>query len=220
MKKPERRLKPMKSRKTNNACVKRTSDLLKDVSRSNAHGQISVGDFVELMGDRSFALAILIFSLPNSLPIPGIPGLSTITGVPIIFIALQVVAGRHSIWLPKRIAGKHFHRQKMNKAIRKTLPAVMWLEKFLHPRLSIFCRQAADRTIGVIIVVMALILALPLPGGNFPPGLSISLMAMATLEDDGAFAVFSVLFALANLCLMYYLLAIAGGNLMDWLDGY
>src|SRR5687768_2949363 len=94
------------SRKTRDR--KRTSDLLRDIADQPDHGTISVGRFVELLGDRSFALCILIFSLPNSLPVPGIPGFSTITGVPILLIALQIVFGRKAIWLPPKIAAKSF----------------------------------------------------------------------------------------------------------------
>jgi hypothetical protein len=61
---------------------KRTSDLLKEIRDLPDQGMVTIGTFVDMLGDRSFSLCILIFSLPNSLPVPGIPGFSTITGCP------------------------------------------------------------------------------------------------------------------------------------------
>ena len=49
----------------------RTSDVLAQIADSCGDGQISMRDFTTMMGNRTFALVILVFSLPNSLPVPG-----------------------------------------------------------------------------------------------------------------------------------------------------
>jgi len=194
----------------------KASDLLAQIANSAEGETISIGEFVSLLGERSFALAILIFSLPNSLPVPGIPGFSTITGLPILFIALQLVAGKHKIWLPKSVSEKTFSNAFLKKVVTKAMPVVQWLERFLHPRFGFVCGPIGERVIGLLIATMAFILVLPIVGGNFLPGASISLLALALLESDGIFACFSMAFCLLSLWFMYSIVVWALKLLIAW----
>lgn len=198
---------------------KRTSDLLQEIADRQGDGSITIGQFVEMLGDRSFALTILIFSLPNSLPVPGIPGFSTLTGLPILIIALQIVFGRASIWLPKQVAEKQFSQAVVTKIVLKALPVIRWLERFIKPRLTPLCESLGERFIGLLIVLMALILVLPIVGGNFLPGFSISLMALALLENDGMFAILSIFVCLSSLYVMYEIIRFVVSAAIHWLMG-
>lgn len=186
------------------ANVKKTSEILQEIIDSSKQGgTISIGEFVGYLGDKAFFLAILIFSLPNSLPVPGIPGFSTITGLPITFIALQIVLGRQTIWLPKKAAAKSFSREGLGRLLSKALPAVVWLEKYLRPRWLWMSGPLGERLLAVLIVVCSLIIALPIPGGNFLPGLAMSLIALGLLERDGILLAASATFAIASIIFMY-----------------
>ncbi len=187
----------------------KTSIILQGVIDSaEKGGTISIGEFMTHLGDRAFYMAILIFSLPNSLPVPGIPGFSTITGLPISFIALQLVLGRHTIWLPKKVAEKRFSRQGLAKLLSKALPAVIWLERFLKPRWRWVNSPLSDRLIALLVVVLSLIIALPIPGANFLPGLSMSLIALGMLEKDGIFLLVAIALALAAITFMYQVIVL------------
>lgn len=181
----------------------RTSAILAGIIARPGDGSISVERFTSMLGERAFALAILIFALPNSLPIPGIPGVSTVTGLPITFFALQMILGRDTIWLPKKIAQKEFSEAGLKKILAKTLPAVRWLEKYLRPRMHWLCGAWAERALGLGFAILSLIIALPIPGGNFLPGLSMSIIALALLERDGLIALGGVVFATCSVFFMY-----------------
>lgn len=185
--------------------MKRASDLLKSIADAPSQNQLTVGDFVAMLGDRSFALVILIFSLPNAVPLPGIPGFSTVTGLPILLLALQIMYGRHSIWLPRRIAEKHFPQVFLSKVIMKALPVIKGIEKFIRPRFSFICESKGERVIGLFIALMALILTLPIYGANFLPGLCISLFALALLESDGILAIIGSVLCIISFYLVYEL---------------
>ncbi len=182
--------------------MKRPSELLKNIMQTPERDNITIGNFVELLGNRSFALIILILAMPNVLPI-GIPGFSTMTGVPILCMALQMVWGRQVIWLPNKMAGKHLQQKHLNKIICKILPTLLWLEKFLRPRGTILCKSIGTRVIGLVIAMMASVLVLPIIGGNLLPGFSISLLALALLEKDGFLVVASILFTMTSFYLLY-----------------
>lgn len=194
----------------------KASQILQNIHALLKEDAITVQDFVMLLGDRSFALSILIFSLPNSLPIPGIPGFSTLTGIPILCIALQMVWGKETIWLPRKVAHKTISQSMLATILTKSIPFVARLEKYLHPRLTWVTSRNGERVIGLLIAFMAFILSLPLVGGNFLPGLSISLMAIALLERDGLFALISMAFCIASIAAMYKLIAWAFRIMLHW----
>lgn len=196
---------------------KRTSDLLKEIIHLPDEGTITISRFFAMLGDRSFALFILIFSLPNSLPVPGIPGFSTITGLPILLIALQVTFGQKNIWLPNKVAQTSFSHQVVSKILLKALPMIMWLERFIKPRVVFLCEGFGERFIGFMILIMASILVLPIVGGNFLPGFSISLMALALLENDGLFAIFSVLVTITSLVVMIEIIYFVFEAAANWI---
>lgn len=182
----------------------KTSYILKEISEyPTQEGTISIGEFVRMLGDRGFCMAILIFSLPNSLPVPGIPGFSTITGIPIIFIGVQMLCGQKALWLPRRIAEKRFSQQAIGKLLVKALPSVIKIERLLKPRLLFMTSPMGERVLGLFFVVLACVISLPIPGGNFLPGLSMSLLALAMLERDGAFLLFAMSFSAASIFVMY-----------------
>jgi hypothetical protein len=181
----------------------RTSAILHSISDQCTDGKISIRDFTAMMGDRAFALIILVFSLPNSLPIPGIPGFSTITGLPILFISLQMLLGRDVIWLPKWVANKQFNMQTIKKVLNKAIPYVIKLEKYLKPRWSLVLSPIGECLVGFCIAMLTLLLVLPIPGGNFLPGLSITILALSFLEKDGLWTACGVLISIISFYVMF-----------------
>jgi hypothetical protein len=181
----------------------RTSDIVRHIiAQCEEGGSITLREFLHLLGDRSFGLVILMFSLPNSLPIPGIPGFSTVTGLPITLIALQMVLGRQTVWLPEKMANISFSKTLLGKMLSKALPSLIKLEKILKPRVLAVTSPLGERVIGAFFVVLSLIIALPIPGGNFLPGVAMSLIGLGLLERDGLFILLSKLFAIGSIIFM------------------
>ena len=164
----------------------RTSNILASfIVKTRSEGDISINETLELLGERAFGLAILVFSLPNSLPLPSIPGFSAITGAPIILLALQMMLGMQTLRLPRRIGEYRFSREKFCIFLSKALPYIHKVERMLHPRLGFMQSPLAERLTGLAFVILGFILALPIPFGNFLPAISISLIALGLLERDG-----------------------------------
>jgi hypothetical protein len=165
----------------------RTSHILSLLAENTqGDGDISINEILGLLGERAFGLGILVFSLPNSLPIPSPPGFSTITGIPIILLGLQMAFGRKTPWLPRRIGNYKIARSKFAEFLVKALPYIQKVERLLHPRLHFMHSKFAERIIGVIFLAFGVILSMPIPFANFLPGLSMSLVALGLIELDGA----------------------------------
>ena len=76
------------------------SNLLVEYAQGLHDERVSIRDILESLGNRSFGFMLFLFALPNSLPMIGIPGVSTITGLPILFVALQMAFGYERVYLP------------------------------------------------------------------------------------------------------------------------
>nr|WP_211113836.1 exopolysaccharide biosynthesis protein [Azospirillum picis] len=148
--------------------------------------RISLAEVMDALGDRAFGTLLLILSIPNVLPVPG---LSTATGVPMILIGAQMALGRPQPWLPRRMLAVGFDRGAFLGVIRRAKPWADRLERHLRPRLPALAGPAAERMLGVAVMLLAGILALPIVFGNQPPALAIALIALGLMESDGAFVV-------------------------------
>ncbi len=82
----------------------RTSTLLVNFAEQHTQERVYLKDMSGLLGNRSFGFLLLLFALPNTLPIIGIPGVSTLTGIPLAIIALQMMTGLPEPKLPRAIA--------------------------------------------------------------------------------------------------------------------
>jgi hypothetical protein len=163
-----------------------TSDILATlITAADGEGDISLQEVLKMLGARAFGLAILIFSLPNSLPIPSPPGFSAVTGFPIVIFGFQMLLGRKSLWLPARIRRYRFSRAKLTSFLTKALPYIRKVERLLHPRLTFMGSKGAEHVLGLVILLLSVLLAMPIPLGNFLPGLAISVIALGMLERDG-----------------------------------
>jgi len=200
--------------------MERSSQILQSFLNLPKEQKMTIGQFLELFGVRSIAIVILILALPHSIPIVEPPGISTITGLPILFFSFQIMIGRHKIWLPKKLTEKKLPQTFLRKAIKYTLPVIKFIEKFIHPRWKCFFSKNAQKFIGFMIFLMSLVLALPIPGANFLPGVSISLLALALIETDGVLAAIAIIFSTASLVLMYKLILFTIKVILSWIKGF
>ncbi|AWB06649.1 exopolysaccharide biosynthesis protein (plasmid) [Azospirillum humicireducens] len=198
------------------ACA-RVSDLLDDflargdgaasdgvpLSSSASLDRISLGEVMDALGDRAFGAMLLMLSIPNVLPVPG---LSTATGLPMILIGAQMAIGRHGPWLPRRMLAATFDRKAFLGVIRRAKPWAVRLERHLRPRLPVLAGPVAERLLGLAVMVLAGVLALPIVFGNQPPAFSIALIALGLMESDGAFVTAGLVAGLLSIAFVAALL--------------
>ncbi|MGY6707258.1 MAG: exopolysaccharide biosynthesis protein [Rhizobiaceae bacterium] len=146
-------------------------------------GTISIGEIRDALGDRSFAALLLLFAALNLLPLP--IGTTLIFGPPMVLVALQMVLGYDTPWLPKWLTGKTVSVERFRKAAKRLIPLLERLERYVRPRSWPFAPGAADRPIGMIALVMAIAVTLPIPLGNWLPSLSVAVIGLALGERDG-----------------------------------
>ncbi|MBS7695902.1 MULTISPECIES: exopolysaccharide biosynthesis protein [unclassified Chelatococcus] len=159
----------------------RLSAILKDIAEDASRDRISLRDLLTIGRDRAFGALLFIFAVPNVMPAP--PGMSAILGLPLLFLAAQLMVGYPHPWLPKIIADRSMRRQDFATLINKLAPWIARSERLLKPRLSLLA--ITERFIGLVALCLAIILFLPIPLGNMLPALAICFFALGILERDG-----------------------------------
>ncbi len=163
--------------------------------------RISIGDLLAALGDRAIGALMFVFAVPNVMPVP--PGVSAILGAPLIFLGAQLMLGMRP-WLPGVIARRSLARDDLQTLVRRIRPWLARAEKLLRPRWGLLTRPPLEYAIGLLCLVLAVVLSLPIPLGNTLPALAISVLALGVLERDG-------LWVLAGTALAAFALAVVSG---------
>ncbi len=144
--------------------------------------RLSVADLLDRLQDRAHTVLLVIFALPNLLP--SIPGTSAVTGIPLVYLTLQLMLGRKP-WLPGFITSRSFPRERLAEMLDKAVPWLIRGERYIHPRLQALTSATAERAVGLLMVLLALAVLLPIPFGNLLPSLAIILFCIGLMEEDG-----------------------------------
>lgn len=165
--------------------------------------RLSVAELINRMQDRAHAALLVLFALPNVLP--AIPGTSAITGIPLVYLALQLTLDQRP-WLPAFIANRSFPRESLASVLDQAKPWLVRSERLLHPRLAILTGPSAEKVVGIIMLLMACMVVMPIPFGNMLPSLAIIFFALGLLEEDGLWIIAGALMVLVNIVVFSTLL--------------
>lgn len=165
---------------------KRVSQILDEVADDNRRARVSISDLMRAMEARAVAALILFFSLPNAVPAP--PGTSAILGLPLLYLCTQMMMGKLP-WLPALIADRSMTREDFRALVRRVSPILARAERLLKPRLLFLTSARGEQVVGAFCLLLAIVLALPIPLGNMLPAIAISLMALGVLERDGLWVI-------------------------------
>lgn len=158
----------------------RVSERLLAIATTSTSERITVAEISAALGDRGFGLLLLLLTLPNAIPVPG-PGLSAILALPAALLAAQMALGLERPRLPQRLARWSFPRQRVAALLVRAQPMLERLERLLRPRRPV----AGERLVGAVCLLLALVLALPIPFGNLPVAWALIVIALGVIERDG-----------------------------------
>lgn len=174
------------------------SVLLKNLA-DNAGETVSIKQICDALGDRSFGTFLLFFCLPNLVPLP--PGSSAILGLPLVLIAFQIMAGHSKVWLPNRVANYAFSRETFQNMIGRINPYLARSEKMVKQRYWPLGRLMGDRFFGFFTLILAIVVTIPIPLGNWPPAFALAFLAAAYVKKDGFFLAFGTLLGIGSIIL-------------------
>jgi hypothetical protein len=186
----------MTSRPASPETKQSTSAVLMHIAESTGDERISVGEIIARLGDRAPGLLLVLLALPMC--IPNVPGISTIFGALMLAPALQLTFAREQLWLPNRVRAWTVPRAAFNGALKRAAPSLRRIEHLIGTRWTMFVLPPAEQLLGVQTLLMALVLMLPIPGGNWPPGITVAATGLALAQRDGRLALLTVPMAAAS----------------------
>ena len=176
------------------------SQLLLEIAADTGRDRVSIADLLLALQDRALAAFLLIFALPNVIPVP--PGTSALLGAPLLFLAAQLAFGMRP-WLPAFIRDRSMPRQAFAAVVTRAAPWLSRAERLLQPRLGALCRPPVEYGVGLVCLLLSLIVFLPIPLGNMLPALAICLMALGILERDGLWVLAGLVTGAASVVLVW-----------------
>ncbi|MBL8705385.1 MAG: exopolysaccharide biosynthesis protein [Rhodospirillales bacterium] len=147
--------------------------------------RISLGEVADALRDRGFGLLFVVLALPNAIPGPALPGLSILTGLPLLFVALELALGKKEPELPRWIRRRSMTRAGFGRLVERMRPTLDRLERVIRPRYRNLTRRKAERLLGVFTALVALSLVFSLPTGNLLLGIGATALGLGLMERDG-----------------------------------
>ena len=159
--------------------------LLDDFALGDPNQVLRLGDLLSGFGQSAFGMLLFIAVLPAFIPIPGVGG--AIGGPLVILVGAQLLIGLSRLWLPGFIARRGPHRSALITFRSLLSPWLARLEKLIRPRLHVVLdHKLALSFTGLLLILLGVLLALPIPFTNYVFGVLLLLFALALLERDGA----------------------------------
>ena len=146
---------------------------------------VTLETIVHRLRERGFGMLMMVLVLPNCVPIPIPPGMSTLFSLPLLFLTAQMLLGRTEPWVPAKLAKKPIKMHYLRSVLTRIMPPLQHLQKYVRPRLSFTHSKAGERFVGFCWFLFALSIAVPMPMTNFLPGTGILISALGLMGRDG-----------------------------------
>lgn len=167
-----------------------------------AEARISIEELMQKFGGRAIGALLFVFGLICTLPLP--PGATTIFGFPLLLLAPQLVIGASVPWLPERVKQRTLSMGDLKTALPKVIPTLQKVEAISRPRLVILFGAVGERLLGLVCTILAIVLILPIPGGNILPAMAVSALSFALIQRDGLIALFGYALAIASASVLVF----------------
>lgn len=158
----------------------------------------------ELMGDfheNGILLAMIFFALPIAIPLPYPPGFTTVMGVPLMILSIQMLFGSKQVRLPAKINDYEIKNSTLKLISDKIVPVIVIIEKYVKPRFSFAKSVYCEQFIGFVCLIASISVAVPLPFTNAIPALGMTIMALGLLNRDGAIIIAGLFIAIIGLAI-------------------
>ncbi len=165
--------------------IRSISQLLLDLKANISGERVSVGTIIEELHERGFGVLMFFFAVPIALPFPVPPGINIAFALPLLVLTAQLMAGRHSVWMPEKIRIRSFSRKSLDKTIDLCIPWMVRIEYFIKPRLGFMTQGASANIVGLLGLIMAASIYVPIPLTNTVPGMGICAMSIGLVMRDG-----------------------------------
>lgn len=181
---------------------------------------LTLRELADLHGPAAPGSLLILLAAPCLLPIPGV---GTVLGLSLLTLAAGLWRGRSHHGLPERVAHLNLSADWARRVLRVLAQCHGATEGWVKARMGPGATNPGQRWLSAIVALMAVLIVLPIPFGNFLPALSLMLAGLAITARDGLALMAS--YALAALSTAFgvgvSLLGLFwGGELLGWLGNW
>ncbi|HEY9217362.1 MAG TPA: exopolysaccharide biosynthesis protein [Phenylobacterium sp.] len=149
--------------------------------------QVTAQDIYEAVGQRAFGPLLLAAGLLALTPLGLIPGAPTVLAIIIVLLAAQLLIGRKTFWLPRKVLRLKVRPERVERAVRAVRPVARVVDRVLRPRLEFLTTGVGVRLTAIACLVIAL--AVPplelVPFGVFFPAVAVTAFGLGLIFRDG-----------------------------------
>lgn len=191
-------IKNKKSKLLSNVKISETFSSLKNKPSGS---ETKIVDLLHEFNENGIALAMILFALPVAIPLPYPPGFTTIIGIPLIILSIQMLLGYSKVILPRRINEYSVKNNTLIAISNKISSKIEIIEKYIRPRFSFAKSVYCEQVIGLISLLCSIAITIPLPLTNAIPALGIVVMILGMLNRDGIVIVLGFIISIIGLLL-------------------
>ncbi|PWC59048.1 exopolysaccharide biosynthesis protein [Azospirillum sp. TSH7] len=170
-----------------------TSEVLRGLLDEAPADCVTLGWLLEKLHKRSFGIVLLLLAL-----IGLAPGTSPVVGLLLTIPAIQMILARESPVFPRMITSRRFSTRRLVRLVDRAVPVLRRMETVIHPRWKTPF-DATTRVVGLVVLALTSVFFVPIPLSNIVPAVTIMLIALAYLEEDGVLLALSLAAAAAVL---------------------
>ena len=117
------------------------SDVLDQLEDAGDGETVSVGDIVKEIGGDAFGPLLLVPALFLVTPVSGVPGMPSVGSLIISLIAIQIILGRDTLWLPGFLRRCEMKKQRLDKALSWLRKPAGWIDRISSERLTVLTQR-------------------------------------------------------------------------------
>ncbi len=149
-------------------------------------GEKTVASLIELFEKNSFSILFVLLLGVSALPLPT-GGATHVFEIIAMLLALELIAGRSEIWLPRRWRALALAGPRQQRFIAALMRMIRWLERFSRPRARfLFNHRLTNVVFGLLVIGGSLgaFLAPPFSGLDTLPSLGVVVLSLGVLLED------------------------------------
>jgi hypothetical protein len=148
----------------------------------------TLGSLVDVFEERGFAILFVFLLGVPALPLPT-GGVTHVSELIAMLLALQLIANRDCVWLPRRWRAIELAGEGHERFITGLMKTVRRLERVSRPRLTVLFEHRVSNTVFGVLVIggsLGAFLAVPFTGLDTLPALGVVVLSLGVLLEDFA----------------------------------
>ena len=163
--------------------MKKLSTILTEQQQPEGGLKLTFNQLQSILQEQGTGIWIILLSLPSALPIPAV-GYSTPFGLALMYLSICFIQGKTKLPIPQKWGEKSLKLSP--KVLEQAIRFLKIIEHFAHPqRFSVAHRFFKRPIVGINMLILAFIMALPIPLTNTAPAMLILLFGVGLMEKDG-----------------------------------